>query len=94
MVVRTKNGQRLLDWGPKCIPVENLSCLLGVGALLRCSCCERIPRAREGTSKRLTRIRSNGKEESWWGWVRRRGVWFKRRTRDGSRGSRENKMRD
>lgn len=51
MVVRTKNERRLLEWGPQCILVEFLSCLLGVGALLRCCCKDTTTTSKERASE-------------------------------------------
>lgn len=52
-----------------------MSSLLGVGGAAGNGHRDRV----EGTSKGLTRTRSNEKEEDWWGLVGRRGSWFKKR---------------
>ena len=68
MVVRTKNEQRLIEWGQRASRWKNFAaywewelCYCYVAA--EKGYYERV----EGTSKRLTRTQSNGKEENWWG---------------------------
>ncbi len=84
MVVQTKMKPRLLGWGPK-----YLSSLRGVGGAAGKGHRDRV----EGTSKRLTRTRSNGKGEYWWGFVGSGESWFKKRIRDKGR-LRKNKRRE